>query len=45
MEYTINRKDRKVSFKPEDEIETMSFEETFAFIYLLMRKMASSHRA
>lgn len=45
MDYTINRKTKMVTFKIGDTQEEKTFEETYALIYLLMRKLASSHRA
>lgn len=45
MKYVINRKKRQVVFKIDEKEDPMTFDETWAFIYLLMRKMAASHRA
>lgn len=45
MKYSINRKKKLVKLTIGDSVETIPFEEAWAFIYLLMRKMASSHRA
>jgi len=45
MKYIVSRKEKKVTFRLGNTKEVKTFEETWAFIYLLMRKMASSHRA
>jgi len=45
LKYTINRKARTVTFMIGEEKAEMSFDDAWAFIYLLPRKLAASHRA